>query len=167
MKVLVATASRHGSTTEVAEAVAAALAEAGLAVDALDAAAVTDLGGYDAAVLGSAVYMGRWLPPARELAQRHEGELAAIPVWLFSSGPLGEPPHPEGEPAEVEELAARIAARGHAVFAGRLERADLGRRERAVVGLVKAPYGDYRAWEEIRGWAQSIAAELTDAQARS
>jgi len=48
--------------------------------------------GFDAVVLGSAVYAGHWLKPARELVDRSRDALAARPVWLFSSGPIGDPP---------------------------------------------------------------------------
>jgi hypothetical protein len=46
-------------------------------------------------VLGSAIYGGRWLEPARRLIEQRSGKLAARPTWLFSLGPLGEPPQPE------------------------------------------------------------------------
>ena len=59
-RVLVAYGSRHGSTAEIAEAIAATLREAGLAVDCRKAGEVDSLDGYDAVVLGSAVYMRRW-----------------------------------------------------------------------------------------------------------
>jgi menaquinone-dependent protoporphyrinogen oxidase len=58
-------------------------------------APVQDVGaidGYDAVVLGSAVYLGNWMKPAKEFAVREAAALAAVPVWLFSSGPIGSPP---------------------------------------------------------------------------
>lgn len=68
---------------------------------------MTGVGGYDAVVLGSAVYVGRWLEPARELVDAHAEELAARPTWLFSSGPIGDPPKPEADDAvQIAEIAA-------------------------------------------------------------
>ena len=55
---------------------------------------------FDAVVLGSAVYMGQWMRPARELAERSAAALAARPVWLFSSGPVGEPAKPADNPVD-------------------------------------------------------------------
>jgi len=49
-------------------------------------------------VLGSAVYLGQWMKPARELAERSAGAIASRPVWLFSSGPIGEPAKPADKP---------------------------------------------------------------------
>jgi menaquinone-dependent protoporphyrinogen oxidase len=122
---------------------------------------VTSLDGYDAVVLGSGVYAGRWVDAAKKLVDRHLDELRARPVWLFSSGPLGEPPKPDDEPPDGKAAAERIGAREHRVFAGSLDRAKLGFGERAIVGMVKAPYGDFRSWETIATWGTGIAKALS------
>ena len=93
-RVLVAYASKHGATAEIAEAVAAELRQAGHEVDCMSAEQVSGLDAYDAAVIGSAVYMKRWLPEARRLLKRHAKELADRPFWVFSSRPFGEKPDP-------------------------------------------------------------------------
>src|SRR5690242_19356693 len=98
MKVLVTAASRYGATAEIAEALADALRENGVGAAAVAPADVTSLASYDAVVLGSGVYAGRWLPPARDLAHRLAGELTDRPVWLFSSGPVGGRPKPPAIP---------------------------------------------------------------------
>jgi len=87
-RVLVAYSSRHGGTAEMAEWIAAELAEAGLSVDTRDVAAVDSLEGYDAVVLGSGVYMRSWRRDARRFLRRHRHELTDLRVWLFSSGPV-------------------------------------------------------------------------------
>lgn len=86
-------ASKYGSTREVAEAIAEELCRAH-EVQIRDAAKLENLHGADAVGLGSAIYGGRWLQPARRLIEERSGELAARPTWLFSVGPLGEPPKP-------------------------------------------------------------------------
>ncbi len=91
MRVLVCAASKYGATGEIARAVADVLAERGCEVTVLPPEKVDAVEEFDAVVLGSAVYMGQWMKPARELAERSAGALAARPVWLFSSGPVGEP----------------------------------------------------------------------------
>ena len=89
MKVLVSAASKYGATSEIAQAVAEVLAGRGLEVTMLPPPEVGAVGEFDAVVLGSAVYMGQWMKPARELAERSAAALAARPVWLFSSVAAG------------------------------------------------------------------------------
>jgi len=166
MRVLVAEASRHGSTLAIAEALAHTLREElpGAEVDVHVVEDALDVGPYDAVVLGSAVYLGRWLEPARRFARRNAGELLHKPVWLFSSGPLGEQPVQDSEPHDATEIAGELDARGHEVFLGRLDRDDLGLAERAVVGVVRAPYGDFRDWPAVQEWGRRIAAALVPQQ---
>jgi menaquinone-dependent protoporphyrinogen oxidase len=161
MRILIAVASKHGSTREIADALGDEFRQAGVdavAADVRDAPPVAD---YDAVVIGSALYMGRWLPAARRFVYDNLDALAARPVWLVSSGPLGDTARPApGEAAHVTELLTASGARGHAVFAGKLDRDALGSGERLVTRLVKAPAGDFRDWSAIRSWAHEIAAAL-------
>ncbi|WP_448612335.1 flavodoxin domain-containing protein [Geodermatophilus sp. URMC 60] len=112
-RVLVTAASRHGSTHEIADALARGLQEAagdrGLTAATLHAENRPDPSAFDAVVLGSGVYGGSWLEPARELAHRHAAVLRARPLWLFSSGPIGEPPFPPDEPYDTATLTALLA----------------------------------------------------------
>jgi len=158
MRILVAHASKHGATAEIAGTVADVLRAHGHVVDLREASDELGLDCYEAVVIGSAVYTGRWLAPARRLAERARTELAGHPVWLFSSGPIGDPPKPDEDPVDVAVSA--VDAVEHRRFAGRLERARLGFVDRAVVAALRAPDGDFRDPEEIRGWAAEIAAAL-------
>ena len=162
MKVLVAVASKHGATMEIGQVIEASLRSSGLDVEFMRVEDVANLGPYDALVLGSGVYAGHWLRPAREFVDIHEGELRHLPVWLFSSGPVGDPPKPLENPAEVAGVVKRIEVRGHRLFAGKIEGSDLGISEKALVALVRAPDGDFRPWSEISAWAESIAAQLQE-----
>ena len=120
-RVLVGYGSKHGATAEIAEAVADELRQTGHEVDCLPAEKVTGVDAYDAAVIGSAVYMKRWRPEARRLLKRHAKALADRPFWVFSSGPFGEKPDPSwSEPTRTIELAERLGVRDHVVFGGRL-----------------------------------------------
>jgi len=174
MHVLVAYASRHGSTKAIAERIAETLRAAGLDAEARPAGSVRSLDGYDAFVIGSAAYMFQWLKEATKLVRRHRAALAARPVWLFSSGPLGtEATDAEGRdqkvaavPKEIAELRAAVGARDHRVFFGAYERGrkPIGLAER-FVGLMPAareafPEGDFRDWPEIEAWAADIASAL-------
>jgi menaquinone-dependent protoporphyrinogen oxidase len=160
MKVLMTVASKHGATGEIGAVVADALREAGIEVDDIAPEAVATVDGYDAVVAGSAIYAGRWLDSARKFADRHADPLASLPVWLFTSGPIGDPPLPAEEPPETDAIARRLGARGRRSFAGRLDRSSLGMLERTVTRVLHAPDGDFRDWESVRGWADEIARSL-------
>lgn len=162
MRILVAVATRHGSTREIAEAIAAELRSAGADADVRDVQTIAALDGYDAAIIGSAVYAGQWLAEARQFIERQGDRLATIPVWLFSSGPIGEEPWPPGDPPGVAVLMRETGARGHAVFTGKLDSRDLGFAERLVARVVHAPTGDFRDWGVIHAWARGIGAALAD-----
>ncbi len=160
--ILVTSASRHGSTHEIAEAIAAALVERGLGAEARPMEQVTDLDQYDAVVVGSAVYMNRWLAEARRFVQIHASELTALPVWLFSSGPLGPPGHeiPPGEAADVPVLRRLTRAVGHRTFGGRIQMKALHFAERTIVRTIHAPEGDSRDWDAVDRFAGEIAEAL-------
>ena len=162
MKVLVSAASRHGATTEVAATIAAVLTAAGVEGLVVAPAEVTSLDGFDAAVIGSAVYVGRWLEPATDLVERQRHALVTMPVWLFSSGPIGDPPKPAEDSVDAAALVALVGAREHRVFAGRIDKDRLGLGERAILAAVRAPEGDFRPWPEIEAWATGIAAALRE-----
>src|SRR3954451_8614065 len=135
MTVLVAYASKHGATTEIAEALGRDLRSRGIDADVKRAEEVGGFDDHEAVVLGSALYMGKWLPAARAVRDRCTVE----PTWLFSCGPLGAPPLPA-----PPDLGPR-----HRVFSGRLRRDDLSLGERGIVRVVKAPYGDFRDWDAV------------------
>jgi menaquinone-dependent protoporphyrinogen oxidase len=160
MRVLVTVASKHGSTTQIGAAIGAALMDAGLSADVVLVQDVTTVRPYGAVIVGSGVYMGRWMESARRFCTMFEGDLVNRPVWLFSSGPIGDPPKPVDGPAEVDEIVTATRAVGHRVFAGNLDKRELGLGERAVIAAVKAPTGDYRPWDDIEAWATEIAHEL-------
>ncbi|WP_298455716.1 flavodoxin domain-containing protein [uncultured Cellulomonas sp.] len=160
MRVLLAVASRHGATREIADRIATELAGEGHVVDVVDPVDVDDLGPYDAVVLGSAVYTGHWLPEARVFARRFGSELAGRPLWLFSSGLATAPSAATSAPAQLRELLARSGARGHESFAGRLDLAALSRAERAIIAAARAPEGDQRDMGAVASWARRVGAEL-------
>ncbi len=161
MKVLVTVASRHGSTRKIAEVIADELRQQGVQADLHDACDVVDVSRYDAVVLGSAVYMGNWLPDARRFFENEREDLAKLPLWLFSSGPLGsDDPKPHGDPDGIQDIRESIPAREHRVFTGKLDRKQLGFGERLIYQVLHAPEGDFRDWDAIREWARGIAAPL-------
>ena len=160
MRVMVVAASKHGSTTQVAEAIAAELCAQAMDADVWSPADVWSLAGADAVVLGSAVYMGDWLAPAKAFVKEHRDTLQQLPVWLFSVGPIGRPARPAFPPPYAENTATSLHAVESRTFAGRLDTTELNIIERVVAAVMRAPAGDYRDWDEIREWARSISATL-------
>jgi menaquinone-dependent protoporphyrinogen oxidase len=156
--ILVSYASKHGSTEGIARHIAARLAERGRDCVATAVSEVTTLEQVEAVVLGSAIYAGSWMKEASEFVDRHEQALSTMPVWLFSSGPLGDRVTDEEEqPRQLADIRERIAPIDHRIFAGALDVAGLGFGERMLVKAVKAPDGDFREWDAIAAWADEIA----------
>jgi menaquinone-dependent protoporphyrinogen oxidase len=162
MRVLVSVASRHSSTREIATAIARVLEAEGVKVDVVDPELVRSVGPYDGVVLGSAVYAGRWLAPARDLVDREVDRLRERPVWLLSSGPIGNPPKPDEVPPDGIAIQDRVVALDHQVFEGRLDRSSLGLGEKLIVAAVRAEPGDYRPWDDVLEWARWIASALQE-----
>jgi menaquinone-dependent protoporphyrinogen oxidase len=159
--VLVAYATKHSSTAEIAERIAAAMRDAGRAADARPASEVDDLSGYGAVVLGSAVYAKRWQRDARAFARRHAAELEDMPVWLFSSGPFGAPEeHPTAPtPPGAEKLVKQLGAREHVMFGGRVPPDPGNFVERAMLKSTPPEQRDARDWPAIEEWARTVAHE--------
>ena len=159
MRVLVAYASKHGGTRGIATRIAETLDGAGLQTQLVDLTVTDTAVDFDAAVIGSAVYIGRWMKEAIEFVMQHDAVLRARPLWLFSSGPVGRP---ADDPKDVARLSAHLPVRDHHMFDGIIDAAALSLPERLVMKALKVPAGDYRDWDAIDGWAQSIVAALQD-----
>ena len=167
-QVLVTYATKYGATAEIAEKIAQVLRQESLGIEVSPAGRVRDLTPYKAVVLGSAVYIGKWLKEAEKFLRSNEMALAELQVWLFSSGPTGK-----GEavellqgwrfPAELQPIADRIQPRSIAVFHGNADLKKLNFIEKQMLKTVKAPVGDFRDWEAITAWAMGIADGLKQA----
>lgn len=162
MRVLVTWGSKHGGTEGIGRTLAKALEGHGLEVVAAPVGGVRKLDGFDAVLVGGALYANRWARSARRFVGRHVRELRRIPVWFFSSGPLDDsadrkeiPP-----PTEVAVLAERVGAKDHVTFGGRLEPDVKGFPASA---MAKTKSGDWRNPDRIRAWATELANALPDA----
>jgi menaquinone-dependent protoporphyrinogen oxidase len=168
MTTLVAYASKRGSTKEIAETLAATLRRRGLEVSLCAVDEVDSLDPYGAVVLGSAVYMKRWRGDARRFLKRHRKALCRLPFWVFSSGPVGDPvnDNPEWmESRKFVETIEELGARGHVVFGGRVPAEPRGLMEKSMVEGTPEEYRDRRDWDQIRAWAEGVAAGLNAALA--
>ncbi|QWF85932.1 flavodoxin domain-containing protein [Amycolatopsis sp. CA-230715] len=115
----------------------------------------------------TAVHIGHWLGTAARFVDRHAAVLRAMPVWLFSSGPVGEPLRP----AEATEFTARLLADTgaveHRVFGGKIDRGVLRFAERALVKALRVKDGDYRDWHAISAWGREIGLTLAKTPSRT
>ncbi|MBQ0984779.1 flavodoxin domain-containing protein [Streptomyces sp. F63] len=170
--VLVAYASEHGSTREIAERVARRLTRSGHRAEArpVDGAVDPDPGRYDAVVVGSAVHNQQWLPAAAGYVRRHRTELSKRPVWLFSVGmaeALGRALRNRAmrhEPKDMPALRGEIHPVETRQFSGAVRRGDLPPAGHAVFMAMGGRYGDYRHWEQIDAWTDGIAQRLRKAE---
>jgi menaquinone-dependent protoporphyrinogen oxidase len=160
--VLVAYASRHEATAEIAAVIARELDAAGCIVTMREARNVASLAGVDAAIVGSALYVGRWDESALDLLRDQRTTLARIPTWLFSSGPVGDgtaTAHPERlpQPADVAALAEEIGATA-TTFGGRVNAEEEGFDLQIMTSAGLA--GDWRDFRRIRAWARGVGADI-------
>lgn len=173
MRVLVVYASKYGATKGIAERITATLNESGLQAAMVPAKKAGELDGYDAYVIGSAAYMFSWLHEATDFVRRSAPLLKTKPVWLFSSGPIGEAKFDEkgrdvlvtAVPKEFAELNESIHPRGQQVFFGAFDHTKLSAAHRLVYAMPAMKKllvdGDWRDWNAIDAWAKSIALALT------
>lgn len=167
MAVLVAYASAMGSTREIAQHVAARMADALGEVECRSVEEVEDVSGYEAVVVGSAIHNQAWLPPALAFLTRHGPELAKRPVWAFSVGMSdGLPKLFRTRGAELQQKRLEqtqfqdVPFRNHAVFSGVYEAGQMPALLRALFRLTGGQFGDLRNWAAIDAWADRITAQL-------
>jgi menaquinone-dependent protoporphyrinogen oxidase len=169
--VLVAYATRYGSTHEVAEQVAATLREDGFEVDLQPARQVETVDEYRAVVLGVPLYIGRWLKDAQRFLTQHQEALQERPVAVFSLGPTREGEEEwEAVRGQLDEQLAEfpwLEPVVVALFGGRYDPAKLGLFHRMLASLPASPLyqmpaSDVRDWERIEAWATDLAATLQE-----
>lgn len=165
VRVLVAYASRFGSTCGVADRIAARLRTGGNHVDVCPADQVADAGAYDAVVFGSAVFNQQWLPEGQEFVKRNLDPLAARPVWLFSVGTFSDRkrvigPLMKREPRDIHALRQTVCPRDYRVFAGVIDRHRWPFFSRLFYHALGGRLGDNRDWRQIDRWTDEIARAL-------
>jgi menaquinone-dependent protoporphyrinogen oxidase len=153
--ILIAYGTKHGSTREVAEVLAEALAEHGLETETMPAGRVDDVSRYTGVVVGGSLYMGRWHPESLAFVRRHAKVLATVPLAVFAMGPRTLDP---ADVAESKEQLGHALAKvpqvdpyAVAIFGGVVDPKKLR------FPLSKLPASDARDWARIRGWAGEVA----------
>lgn len=162
MRVLVAYASRHGATAEIAEAIGDELRTMGIDAEVHSVSEPLDVLSFDAVILGSAVYNRKWLRSAVRFGKRHAAELNERHVWLFHSGEVGSTTtHRVFE--GTKDSWRRFGTRGDTGFFGRLRPEDVGLFSRRQARRAAGPgymFGDWRNFDSIRRWARAVGTDL-------
>jgi menaquinone-dependent protoporphyrinogen oxidase len=160
-KILVAYASRCGSTADIARAVAEDLKRRAPAVDLRAADKVATLAGYEAVVLGSAVRFGHWLPEAVDFVRAHQAGLKRVPTAFFTVHIMNIGPTDAARKARLaylDPVHAVMKPGAEVFFAGRMEQSRLSFTERLLCKVMKGHDTDLRDWPAIHAWGQSVFA---------
>jgi len=167
-KILMAYASKYGSTQEVAEVIAAILGERGLSVDLQPMRQVRTLAGCSAVVLGAPLYFGLWHKDALNFLSRNEDALRQRPVAIFVLGPnSNDEKEIQGSRAQLDKELAKfpwLAPVVIEVFGGKFP-AKLRLPESLIASLPASPLhgmpaSDVRDWTAIRAWVYSMVQKL-------
>lgn len=169
-KILIAYASVHGSTGEVAEFIGKVLQEHDFDVTVRSVDAVTSVKEYDAFILGSAIHAGMWLTPMSVFFEKFEDQMIGKPVYFFMT--CIRVLEPDGRQHALanyvhHETMEKLGVRAIGVFAGKLTWDEIDLQERWMLSLrydgVEVPgvrNDDFRDWNAIRAWAVNVRAEL-------
>jgi menaquinone-dependent protoporphyrinogen oxidase len=159
--VLVAYATRYGSTQEVAEVVAATLRERGLAVDLQPMRDVRTLDQYRAIILGAPLYMFHWHRDALHFLARHQAALTQRPVAVFALGPFhAEEKEFQGAREQLDKELAKfpwLTPQAITIFGGKFDPQKLTFPHNLIPALKNMPASDVRDWTAIRAWANDLA----------
>jgi menaquinone-dependent protoporphyrinogen oxidase len=157
--ILIAYATKHGSTREVADSLGTALREHDLDVATLPAAQVDDLSPYDGVVVGGSLYTGRWHPDALDFLKRHRGALETLPVAVFAMGlRTMEPRDVAQSRAQLDHALAKVSGVDPfavTIFGGVLDPRKLR------FPFNRMPASDARDWDAVHAWAADVAQGLT------
>jgi menaquinone-dependent protoporphyrinogen oxidase len=163
MRVLVTYGSKMGGTAGLADMLAAELVAQGIPTDVSDAGSVGSLAGYDAVVVGGALYATRWHRAARRFVKRRTAELRTRQVFMFSSGPLDDSAATTEIPPtrQVKRLMERVGAREHKTFGGWLPADAKG----MAGSMAKEHSGDWRDPDLVKEWADHLGRALQESTA--
>lgn len=160
-RILVTYATRCGSTVEVAGAIGKTLSARGFSVDVKPAKEKPQVDGYQAVLVGSAIRFGQWLPEAVEFIKTNQAVLSQVPVALFTVHMmnLGDDEKSTSQRlAYLKDVRPLVKPAAEVFFAGKIDLAQLSFFERTISKMVGSAEGDFRDWDKIRGWAQTVLA---------
>ncbi len=162
-KILVTYATRAGSTVEVAQTIANTLGATGATVDVRPVKNVKDIKGYDAVVVGSAIRMGAWLPEAVQFVKNNQAALAGLPTAYFLVSGFLKDDTPEMRKtvgAYLDPVRQILEPKSIGLFAGKMDWSKLNFIDRTLAKAMGEKEGDWRNWETIKNWAESLTPVL-------
>ena len=162
-RILVAYATRNGSTAEIARAIGKELADAGLTVNVADIKTISTLTGYTAVVIGGPLYMGSVDGAVGKFVGKNRGQLQNLPVAAFVVGLAPKNPDPkaaEQAMAALKRSLEPVMPVSSALFAGKLDPATVNFVMRKLLEMAKIPAGDFRDWNLIAAWARDLPAKM-------
>ena len=162
-RILVAYASKKGSTTEIAQAIGKELAASGHVADVTEIGTVKSLAGYDAVVIGGPIYVGKMIGDAGKFVQRHYKDLEKLPVAGFVVCLSAGVNDKEGMALAEKALHAALTPLhpvAETIFAGKLDPDKLSWFQRWITKTAKSPVGDFRDWAAIAAWAKELPEKM-------
>jgi menaquinone-dependent protoporphyrinogen oxidase len=159
-RVLVTYASKYGSTGGVADAIGKELCSKEVATDVLLIRNVSDISSYQAVVIGSAIYMGKWMSEAVDFVKKNKDILRQVPVAYFLACMTLSHPTEEKRAKVLSYMDPIIKAVpevkpvGIGTFAGALDYNNLSWLNKKILKSKETPEGDFRDWNAIRAWAR-------------
>jgi menaquinone-dependent protoporphyrinogen oxidase len=158
-RILVTYATRAGSTVGVADAIALGLRQRGFLVEVRPAKENPSVKGYQAVIVGSAIRQGSWLPEAIAFLIHNQAALRRVRVALFTVHMLNrgdDEQSRQNREAYLDALRPLVLPVAHVFFPGKIDPARLSLIDRLLVRLIQPPIGDFRDWDQIRGWAETL-----------
>lgn len=162
-KILIAYASKAGSTVEIAKIIGETIASKGMQVDVKPVNEANSIQAYNAVILGSAIRMGQWLPDILTFAENNKAELAKIPAAIFSVHlqNLGDTPaEKENRMMYTKPIKDIVQVDAEVFFSGKMDMSRLSIFEKVLCKMLKSVNEDLRDWNVIRSWANEIPAVL-------
>ncbi len=164
-RVLIAYATKYGTTKKIAEEIQDVLEEKGIESDLINVMETGKIDAYDAVILGSPVYMGKMLVEAREFCQHYRKNAGDIWLAIFVNGIACCTPGSAGTSpmiAAINEMHEYVRPAMKTAFAGAFSFTDLTDADAQITSMVHPPIGDFRDHEAIRVWAQDLASAILE-----
>jgi menaquinone-dependent protoporphyrinogen oxidase len=161
-KLLIAYASKYGSTGGVAEAISKELCNNGSSVDLRLAKDVTDLSSYRAVIVGSPIYRGKWMSDAVDFLEDNSGILSKVPVAYFVVCMTMRDPTEKNRKETLAYMESvlnsvpQVKPVKIGLFAGALDYSKISWLMRKILKSKGLPEGDFRDWKTIRAWASGL-----------
>ncbi|TAJ44136.1 flavodoxin domain-containing protein [Methanofollis fontis] len=162
-KILIAYASRYGSTQEIAESMARILEEQGFAIDCMNVMDVRDIGPYAAVVAGSPIYMGKWLVEAVDFIKLFRNDLKIRPLAIFAVGYSMKEESDvirKSARASMSEVTMYVQPQAEGLFAGKFDPDTMSQADLQIMKMAGAVPGDARDWTMIGNWTRALPSIL-------